>query len=359
MTAGSNLFFEDYGSSIYENPGGAGIKGAIQQKGRETIYQLDFFSQFDLIFRHFTLSGGFNLNSSGFYFRDLYSIDTIDQTGSSVFAPVLSPRLSLSWSPGKGVSVYAAVNHGFTIPSVSETMTPAGLINKDIKPEKAWSYETGTRINLFRGKTFLDLAAYYMRVSDLIVPKRVEEDFYVGMNAGASLHKGIELNYQQWLLGDPLHSRKYPLSALLNISYSLNSFRFLDFVDGENNFSGNKLPGTSPTIFNGSIEFKTSHGFKAAIEVLSSGRIPLDDFNSSYSDAWTVINLRSGYSLSLGKRWRADIMAVFHNITDERYASMVVVNAPGTPAAPPRYYYPGMPFRATFSAGIKYNFFKD
>ena len=73
-------------------------------------------------------------------------------------------------------------------------MTPLGLINSDIKPEKAWSYEAGTRFDLFNSRSFIDLALYYMKVSDLIVPKRVEEDFYIGMNAGASLHKGIEVS---------------------------------------------------------------------------------------------------------------------------------------------------------------------
>jgi iron complex outermembrane receptor protein len=101
---------------------------------------------------------------------------------------------------------------------------------------------------------------------------------------------------------------------------------------------------------------KTKPGFSARLEVLSSGRIPLDDFNSGYADPWTIMNGTAGYSFKAGKNWKFDVMATVSNITNEHYASMVVVNAPGAPGKPPRYYYPGMPRWVTFSAGVKYRF---
>ncbi len=356
FTAGSNLFFELYDNSISENPGGAGNKGTLQQKGRETLYQVDAFTQFELGIADFTFTAGFNLNKSGFHFTDLYSTDTINQSGSYNFNPVFSPRISVVWNPLKGINSYVAINHGFTMPSLSETMTPLGLINRDIKPEKAWSYETGARFSLFRNKTFIDLALYYMKVTDLIVPKRTQEDFYVGMNAGASLHKGIELSVQQWLWGRSDKEELARTSAILNISYSLNSFRFLDFTEGGNNFSGNQLPGIPEHNFAGSIDFKTVSGLYSRIELLSSGKIPLDDFNSSYTHHYTVLNGKAGYAFSLKMRWGVDIMLCVNNITDTHYASMVVVNAPGTEAKPPRYYYPGLPLNFTFTVGLKYRF---
>ena len=358
ITSGSNLFFELYNNSIYENQGGTGVKGDLLQKGSESLYQVDLFSQIDVYVSDFTFTGGLNLNKSGFSFTDQYSFDTVNQSGSLSFDPVFSPRISVSWKPVKGISSYIAVNHGFTMPSLSETMTPLGLINTDIKPEKAWSYEAGARFDLFHSRSFIDMALYYMRVSDLIVPKRVEEDFYVGMNAGASLHKGIEISYQQWLWGKGENNEHASTSAVMNLSYSLNRFRFLDFIDGENNFSGNQLPGMPENYFTGSIDLNTASGFSSQLEVLSSGIIPLDDFNSRFTEPWTVINARAGYSVPLKKRWGLDALVVLNNITDTHYASMVVVNAPGTIQNPPRYYYPGMPRWFTFTVGLKYRFEK-
>lgn len=359
ITSGSNLFFELYNNSIFENPEGLGVKGDMLQKGRESLYQVDLFSQLDIYLSKFTFTGGFNLNKSGFRFTDQFSIDTIDQSGTSNFDPVLSPRISVSWNPVKSIYSYIAINHGFTIPSLSETMTPLGLINHDIKPEKAWSYEAGARFDLFRHRSFIDVALFYMKVSDLIVPKRVEEDFYVGMNAGASLHKGIEVSLQQWLWGKDENKERAAFSAVMNIMYSLNRFRFLEFIEERNDFSGNQLPGIPESSFTGSIDLKTAYGFRFQLEVLSSGRIPLDDFNSRFTDPWTVLNAKGGYSVTLKKRWGIDALFGLNNITDKRYASMVVVNAPGTVARPPRYYYPGMPRWITFSVGLKYRFLKE
>lgn len=354
FTGGSNLFFESYKSSISENPGGKGIKGGLQQKGSQLIYQSDIFSQMEIIFSNITVSGGFDLNNSGFSYDDLFSSDTLDQSGEYNFKPVFSPRLSLSWNPFKDVIFYAALNHGFTIPSLSETQTPLGLINRDIKHEKAWSYESGLRFDLFNDATNIDLAFFYMKVSDLIVPKRIEEDFYVGMNAGASLHRGIELAVRQRLWGIQNNLEDAPFSAFLNLSYSLNKFNFLDFTENENDFSGNQLPGMPENYLSGNLEFKTSGGIYSELGILSSGRIPLDDFNSRYTKSWTILNARAGYTFRLTDSWEFDALINVMNITNKHYSSMVVVNAPGTAARPPRYYYPGMPRWVSFNVGVKY-----
>ena len=50
---------------------------------------------------------------------------------------------------------------------------------------------------------------------------------------------------------------------------------------------------------------------------------------------------------------------LINNVSDARYASMVVVNAPGTESRPPRYYYPGMPRWVAFSVGLKYRIERD
>ncbi len=95
------MFFELYNNSIFENEGGMGVKGDLLQKGSESIYQVDLFSQIDIYVSDFTFTGGFNLNKSGFRFTDQYSYDSINQSGSLSFDPVLSPRISVSWSPVK------------------------------------------------------------------------------------------------------------------------------------------------------------------------------------------------------------------------------------------------------------------
>ena len=351
FAAGTNLYFEHIRNSINENVGGIGEKGALQQKGKESIYQADFFAQLEASLKRVKITGGINLNRSGFRFKDQFSADTLDQSGTYNFPLIIAPRLSLSWHLLKDLHLYSSVNKGFSMPSLTETLSPLGLINRDIKPEKAWSFEMGARVNLFANATFIDLAFYYMPVSDLIVPKRVAEDIYVGMNAGSSIHKGMEIALQQWILGKNNSVRG--LTVMANLNYTINRFNFEDFTENEIDYSGKKLPGMPDQLFSGSLDLKTPIGFYSRIELNTSGKIPLNDANTGYSKSWRVINLKTGYSFSI-KKLTIDSSVNIKNLTGEKYASMVVVNAPGSASVPPRYYYPGLPRWFTFSVVLKY-----
>ena len=92
---------------------------------------------------------------------------------------------------------------------------------------------------------------------------------------------------------------------------------------------------------------------------MSSGKIPLDDFNRKFTNSYTVLNAKAGYVFNLKSKLRIDALIKVYNITDTHYASMVVVNAPGSDVRPPRYYYPGMPRWVSFTAGIKYKLIKS
>jgi len=86
----------------------------------------------------------------------------------------------------------------------------------------------------------------------------------------------------------------------------------------------------------------------------SSGKIPLNDFNNQFSKAWVVMNLKAGYIFELFKKLNIDTTFKINNLADEKYASMVVVNAPGTTLKPPRYFYPGSPRWFTCTVNISY-----
>ncbi len=356
--AGTNLYFENIRSSLSENINGAGIKGILQQNGRESIYQADLFTQLEAKIKQITITGGININRSGFHFTDLFSTDTLNQSGDYDFAPILAPRLSVSWNIINDWYLYSSVNKGFSIPSLSETLSPLGLINRDIKPEKAWSFEGGFRANLLNHVTFIDLAFYYMRVNDLIVPKRVAEDIYVGMNAGSSLHRGVEITVQQWIIGHKNSDSDRHFALIANLSYSNNRYNFQDFKENNIDYSGNKLPGMPDQIFSGTLNLKTPIGFYTQFELNSSGKIPLNDLNSQFSNAWLVMNLKAGYLFDVSKKLKVDVTLKINNLFNEKYASMVVVNAPGTASGPPRYFYPGLPRWFTFTANLSYQNFR-
>ena len=352
--AGTNFFFENVKSSLSSNPGGKGVKGGKVSDNKESLYQTDIFTQLEAHYRRITIVGGLNFNRSGFQFTDLTPTNTVNQSGNYHFDPILAPRLSLTWNPINDLYIYSSVNKGFSVPSLSETLSPLGLINRDIKPEKAWCFEGGSRMSLFDHATFIDLAYYYMRVTDLIVPKRVAEEVYVGMNAGSSLHRGLEIAVNQWIFGrsNDKISRNYSLMA--NVNFASNRYNFQNFVADNIDYSGKKLPGMPDQSLSGSLDFKTPFGFYSRFELNKSGRIPLNDLNSGYSKSWVVMNLTAGYRFNPFKHLFFDTTIKINNLTDEKYAAMVVVNAPGTAPISPRYYYPGLPRWFTCTLVISY-----
>ena len=305
-----------------------------------------------------TFTGGINFNLSGFQNIDQFTSDTLIQSGHYNFRPIVAPRLSLSWNPLNNIYLYTSVNKGFSIPSLSETLSPLGLINRDIKPEKAWSFEGGFRASLLNHTTFIDLTFYYMRVTDLIVPKRVAEDVYVGMNAGSSLHRGIEMAVQQWIIGHRTSETDSHFALIANLNYANNRFNFQNFTENNVDYSGNKLPGMPDQNFSGSLDLKTPGGFYAQFELNTSGKIPLNDLNSQYSNAWLIMNLKAGCIFEIFKKLKIDATLKINNLTDEKYASMVVVNAPGSASKPPRYFYPGLPRWVIFTVNLSYQNFK-
>ncbi len=348
---GSNLYRERNNSAIYENSGGEGVKGKLLQSGRQRIGQNDLFAQWEITRRPFILTAGVNLNSSGFRFADRYSDDGLDQSGRYTFDPIVAPRLALAWNPLPHLHLYGAFNHGYSIPSLSETLSPLGLINRDIRPERAQSWEAGSRLHLFGERTSLELIGYRMRVLDLIVPKRVAEDIYVGQNAGSSLHRGLEFSVQQWLW-----DKEGNFNAVATLNGALNRFTFEEFNDEGVDYAGKKLPGLPERQLTAALELNSRQGFYARLELIASGRMSVNDLNSSYSKGYTLLNGSAGYQLPLSDHWSLDALLRISNLANKRYVSMVVVNAAGTAATPPRYYYPGLPRRLDFSLTLRYRF---
>ena len=70
---------------------------------------------------------------------DTWGVDEMEIEYS--FDPILSPRIGLSYQFNYKFSLFATVSHGFSPPSLSETLTPDGNINPSIQPEKGWNFE--------------------------------------------------------------------------------------------------------------------------------------------------------------------------------------------------------------------------
>ena len=98
------------------------------------------------------------------------------------------------------------------------------------------------------------------------------------------------------------------------------------------------------------------YGWYGYLTYYAAGRMPITDDNSVFSDAYQLLHLKAGYVKNVNKHWKFDIYAGVNNIFDEKYASMLQINAGSFGNNAPRYYYPGEPVNFYSGCNISYSF---
>jgi len=332
---GSEAFGEQYNWQTYST--NAGIQGNLLSDNQEQRTQVNVFLQTQIrVSKHWLLQAGLSYNYTSYQLEDQFLKDTLDRSGDYAFDPIVSPYLSTVYSWEHGVNRYKwylVWSYGFSPPTLEETLTPSGAINRDIQPERGWNYETGINGSM----NFLDwrIVVYTMRIQDLLVARRTDFDQFIGINAGKTIHNGIELEARAKLL-----LKKISWSPFLNYTYS--NYTFDTFVDGNNDYSGNNLTGTSPHLLTSGLVGNWK-GITGNINFQFADSMPIRDDNSLYSEVYDLWNMRLDYRFSVAKHWEVVMFAGINNIWDEKYASMLLINANSTGTAQPRYYYPGLP----------------
>lgn len=343
LQAGAELFVEDYNWQTYRTDGGR--QDTLLSDNAEVRSYYNLFAEATLLLgRHLRLETGLNVNQTRYKLTDNFLRDNVDISGDYRFATIVSPRLGLLYNLPAALKLFANISHGFASPTLEETLTPEGSINPDIQPEKGWNFELGLRRNdpdyLFN----FELTAYRMPISDLLVARRTALDQYVGINAGKTLHQGLEAYAQYALLGGNFGHKTLSVYA----GYTYSHYRFTTFIDGENDYSGNVLTGTPPNLFSAGLDYNLiGDGIYGNLNFSYVDAMPLRDDNTVYSDAYSLMNIKLGYRKTVyiadAKPMLLNVFAGVNNLWDEKYAGMFQVNAAAFGTAAPRYYYPGLP----------------
>jgi iron complex outermembrane receptor protein len=297
------------------------------------------------------IDAGLNLNLLSYSLTTQYQVDSTDQSGSYNYKPVLSPRIGISYDHGKQIWTYAAAGHGFSAPSLEETLLPEGTINTSLRPETGWNLEIGNRGRLFGGRLEYDLALYSIFLNDLLVTERVSEDIFTGVNAGNALNTGLEILVKGILYPQQNESG---FNSNLVIGYNISRNTFTDFVDEGTDYSGNHLPGIPmqelSTIINGSF-----HSFNIRIHHRYTGNQWMNDANYDKYEGYHLLHFRMNWKHQLARSpFHIMIFGGVRNILDTEYASMILINAPSFGGRAPRYYYPGAPRH--FQLGLKLSY---
>ena len=356
MSFGTELAAENYQYSLFKNlylsqPGQGSIQGdqfsAIEQKRNYSNY----FLQMEVwLSKNLHLETGIALNSTNYSLEDVFQTNSDTQNNDYTFGTVWSPRIGFSYKIAEGKNIYSSISKGFSVPSVAETLTPEGKINTNLKPETGWNYEIGFKGNWFKNKLYTELTFFSTQIENLLVARRTANDQYVGINAGLSSHPGIEVMVNYRLL----ETSAFQITPYF--SATINNFKFKDFVDREADYSGNELTGVPDKQWTLGFDVNTKKGFGVNISYLTVGKIPMNDANTKYSDAYSLLDIKATYSFTILNVLKTTLNAGINNALNEKYAASILPNAVGFGAAPPRYYYPSNPINYYGGFSVSYVF---
>jgi iron complex outermembrane receptor protein len=91
---------------------------------------------------------------------------------------------------------------------------------------------------------------------------------------------------------------------------------------------------------------------KVTLDTGYTGRQFLADDNKDTYPGYWLANMKWSFDIDSKKAGRLTCYIGINNLSDTRYASMLVINARSAGSSEPRYFYPGLPRHAYF--GLQY-----
>jgi len=338
--------------------------GALQSSNLITSSSNIVFAQaeFDLP-AHFLLTLGSSYNNLSYNVTDLVPQSATHNNYTNVvnFSSTVSPRIALVKTFGNNVAAHAGISYGFSPPTLSEVNNGDGTFNKDLKAEKGINYEFGLRGTLLNETLNFDVSVYRMDLTNAILPYYLASGRANYRNAGATDQKGLELALSYLAI----HSNNSTIILLKPwITYAYSNYHFRDYFTESYNSStktttitdnSNKLlTGVSPHMFNAGVDMETKAGvyFNAVLNYI--GKTPVNDKNTYYQDAYTLLASKLGYRLPIHS-FSIDVFAGVNNLLNAKYSSWINFNADAN-SNTPAFYNPSPGINFYGGAMVKYNF---
>lgn len=322
--------------NTHKNNGGS--PGALDSMDEIHTRQQFIFSQATLdLHDGWTLTGGASFNTLLVRFQRFNPLAQSFQKRK--FNNEIAPRFALMKKLKVGeddVNVYSSVSKGFSPPATTELLPTGGAININLNAEEGVNYDAGVKAK-FWNKLYVDANAFWFGLRNTIVQRRDAGggDYYA--NAGKTKQHGIETSVSY-----PLLQGKLIEQSLFWVSHAWHNFHYKEFKQLTNNYSGLQMPGDAKHTISSGIDATTIGGFNATVTYYYSGKIPLNDANTAYANAYNLVGAKLGYQKQVKEKWRFRITAGADNLLDEKYSLGNDLNAFGGRyynVAPGRNYY--------------------
>lgn len=240
----------------------------------------------------------------------------------------IAPRFALLKKVTPLISVYGSIAKGFSPPTTAEILPSTGVITANLEAEEGWNTELGARGNLFEGRLYADVNAYYFRLQNTIAQRRDASggDYFV--NSGSTNQKGLEsyLSYRL-ISGNRIFDN---LKAWVSHTYSdFHYKRFEKVTNDTADYSGKRLPSVPNNFVAAGLDVFLKAGIYANLTYYYSDPVPLNDANTAKAAAYNLLGARAGYRRTVNKYVSGDIFVAADNIFNVKYSLGNDINAAG------------------------------
>lgn len=282
---------------------------------------------------------GSSLNFYGYDYQSYFPLVVAEK--EKTFRASLMPKIALSYLLHPNFTIRASASKGYSVPTLAEVRSSDQIINTNLQAEAGWNYETGLRFQSSNRRFNLDGTLFYFHLKDAIVRRLNTNDVEYFINAGGTKQLGTEVQLSAWLI-EPQNSHFLNGIKLRN-SYTYSHFRFDNFQNGVQNYSGNKLTGVPTQNIVSSLLFNFSKSIYLFAQHNYTSIIPLNDANTSFANSYHLVDLKTGVNrLKLGTA-NLGISFGINNLFNQGYSLGNDLNA-----ASNRYFNP--------AAGINFDF---
>lgn len=282
-----------------------------------------------------------SLNSNSYQWENLFPVS---QSGNVTFKNQILPNFGLTYLIAKGFSVRGKIGKGNSAPTNEEIRSSTQQFNVNLVPEYGWNKEVGLR-KQFGNAVFAEATYFDFRLKDAIVRRQNESGAEFFVNQGNTVQKGLEVL---------LESKFFEVNtAFFNgfkarFSGSFYGFKFEDYRQDENDFSGNDLTGVPATTLNSLVNFVFFNNLSVDYSHFYTSKMPLNDSNSVWSDSSLIGNLQLRYRVFVEKT-KLYLQFQIQNLYNSEYVLGYDINAFGN-----RFYNPAA--KRNFHFGLRAEF---
>ena len=337
-----------------------GERGALKRDEDNAVDSIGIYAQAEWLFLpRWSASAGVRYTKVDFSSEDRYvAAGNPDDSGSTSYSE-LTPTIGLLFRLTPNIHLYAAYGRAFETPTAVElAYRPDGGsgLNYPLQPSISDQIEIGAKLRLGPAMR-LNIAAFSIGTDGEIVIARSTGGRSSYQNAGDTSRLGAELMLEGELgSGFSTHVALTLLNARFDTAFGSCAplAAFCNPVTGANTAvvpAGNRVPGVPNATLFADLSYRSqAPGFSGALEVVASGSVAVNDFNSAFAAGYAVANVWAGLEQAAG-RWRLREFARVNNLFGREYIGAVVVGDSNG-----RYYAPAPTRNVLIGATATYSF---